>query len=383
MKNNCNFNSLKNDLKDKKQMVLFVGAGINYSEGKKVLWDDVINYLFKEALSRHVIEKDICGDDYEIIKKISGIDEILSKQDLDNNISIGEVMDRYKVQQYAMSELNSLIKASIVKSTLGKSYISFIQYFLYNQCNKIILKEAFERCYTLENRTKCEKREFYTLYQIARIIILCPFIKAVVSYNYDNFLKQAIDILWSKKEFYFTAEELEVLKHTRSKELRVTDISNSLYDCSLSETDLFIYHVHGFIQSPGEADVVADSKIVLSLEEYYEDSRNIHVWQTATQIHFLSHFTCIFAGLSLSDITTQRMLYYARHSGNDEKIYHICAYHSFSDKFKYMGAYRALMDMKFDFNRMYGLTPLFASEGYEKLYEDIGKIVNEIIVESK
>lgn len=35
MKNNCNFNSLKNDLKDKKQMVLFVGAGINYSEGKQ------------------------------------------------------------------------------------------------------------------------------------------------------------------------------------------------------------------------------------------------------------------------------------------------------------------------------------------------------------
>lgn len=381
MKNSYNFDLFKKDLEDRKQMVLFVGAGINYSKDVKILWDDVINYLFEKTLSRHVIGKNISTDDYCIIKKALGIDSILSNEEIENGLSIKEIKDRYRIQQNAMFELNPLIKASIVKSTLGDSYISFIQHYLYRQCNRTILQSAFNECYALNVEIKIENRRFYTLYQIARMIILCPFVKAVVTYNYDNYLRLAIDILWTQKDNFFTIEELDFINKKGRKNLVVSDISNNIYEHGLSEADLFIYHVHGYIPSPSEADSVSCNNIVLSLEEYYEDSRNVHTWQTATQLHFLSHYTCLFAGLSLSDITTQRMLYYTKHCGNEEKIYHICSYNP-PDDFTYKTAYHALMDMKYEFHSLYGLTPIFAADGYDNLYERIGNVINEILVKS-
>ena len=86
MKNNYNFDLFKRDLEDRKQMVLFVGAGINYSKDVKILWDDVINYLFEKTLSRHVIGKNISTDDYCIIKKALGIDSILSNEEIETGL---------------------------------------------------------------------------------------------------------------------------------------------------------------------------------------------------------------------------------------------------------------------------------------------------------
>lgn len=40
------------------------------------------------------------------------------------------------------------------------------------------------------------------------------------------------------------------------------------------------------------------------------------------------------------------------------------------------------MDMKYEFHSLYGLTPIFAADGYDNLYERIGNVINEILVKS-
>lgn len=58
------------------------------------------------------------------------------------------------------------------------------------------------------------------------MIILYPYIKAVVTYNYDNFLKEAISILLESREEYFTLDELERIG---KRNLVIQDVSGFVY----------------------------------------------------------------------------------------------------------------------------------------------------------
>lgn len=40
-----NFHNLKKDINSGKQLVLFLGAGVNFSKDVKLLWEDLINPL--------------------------------------------------------------------------------------------------------------------------------------------------------------------------------------------------------------------------------------------------------------------------------------------------------------------------------------------------
>ena len=83
-----------------------------------------------------------------------------------------------------------------------------------------------------------------------------------------------------------------------------------------------IYHPHGYIPSPSETENLDDCQIVLSLDEYCENIRDVFSWVNDTQVHLLSHYTGIMIGSSFSDLTTQRMMYYATMNGNNDKIYY-------------------------------------------------------------
>ncbi len=318
----CNFNSLKEDFQKKRRMALFVGAGINISPGVHLAWDDVLNNLFSTALYHIAMEKNLSNKDIELIKRANSIKTRISEE-MKGNISREEFENWYKLHKLAVAEFPAIVKASIIKNVLGNSYITTLQEYLYKDCNRYILKDAFEKYYRIGSSNRDDSNpHFHTLYQLARIIILSPSIKAIISYNYDNFLKYAIEILWREKEEYFTQDELEVIG--KDTQLNVRDISGLIYDDDFKENDRFIYHVHGYIQSPSEVGVSGENKIILSSDEFYEDIRNVYTWQSATQLHYLSHYTCIFAGSSISDITIQRMLYCAKQCGNNEKIYHLC-----------------------------------------------------------
>ena len=71
--NDPDFNAFKKDVEDRKQMILFVGAGINYSTGTRLLWVDVMHHLFCNALQYIAREKGIDDNTLKKLKALLGI----------------------------------------------------------------------------------------------------------------------------------------------------------------------------------------------------------------------------------------------------------------------------------------------------------------------
>ena len=372
--NEANLLQLAEDFKNGKRMVLFLGAGINLCdrtsiEGCKEIdlsWNGPLNGLFSEAFSLLSIGKGLSSEDRYIMQNL--ICDPNKKEALK-----GFSEENWEcLRSYASFEFPPLVQASIIKSVLGNNYIDSIRKHLYQQCDKYIMRKIFLKYYGLNSNLSGtgKSRPFYSLYQLARLIILHHPIIAVVTYNFDKFLTIAIDILRENKEEFFTEKEIERVRQDRT----VEDVFGS-YSHSSQERDVLpIYHIHGLIPPYNEYLPVKDNEIVLSMEEFYENTQNVYSWQTATQLHFLCHFTCLFLGSSLTDINTQRMIHYASKIGNDDKIYYL---HAVSKSMKeklsekeYM-SYLGLMNLKDTFYTQYGLTPIFDRNGYNHLYDTI------------
>ena len=68
-----NLSLLKQDLEQKKQMVLFVGAGINFTPGVDLSWNALLDYLFDATLRYLALEKDIPVKESMILREVSRI----------------------------------------------------------------------------------------------------------------------------------------------------------------------------------------------------------------------------------------------------------------------------------------------------------------------
>lgn len=373
-----NLSLLEKDLKAHKQIVLFVGAGINYSYKVNLLWEHLINHLFENALVRISMGKGLDGTEYSVLRQAFGIDSD-GLSNIPYNKSLHDITEILGLSKLAAGEFPLLVKASVIKSVLGESYLSFIQDYIYDKCSKKIIKESFEKCYTADtlNSSNSNEKLFHSLYQTARMIILCEDIKAVLTYNYDNFLSCAVSILLKDKEKYFIGKELAIVN---SRQINIKDVSGLSYEDCMTRDTIFIYHVHGYIPPPSEADDLSGRNIVMSLEEYHEYSMNdLAAWQTSTQLHFLSHYTCLFLGLSLSDITTQRLLHHVQKSGNMENLYQLYAYNdNRMGNSIFSKVHQAIVEMKMDFHLSYGLTPIVCTGSYEELYKSVADMVRDV-----
>ncbi|MCM1218482.1 MAG: SIR2 family protein [Lachnospiraceae bacterium] len=365
------FINLKRDIERGKQIVLFVGAGVNMTSSPAInlSWDSLLVDLFSNALRYLAIEKDIAAQELSIIRSA-----------IDRRCLIGSeklCKELFQLNADIDYEFSPLVKASLIKEILGNNYISSIQQFLYGQCSKELIRNNFFKAYTLQ---KCNNSDayhpFYTLYVIARFIILYPYVRAIVSYNYDNFLKVAINILLDNKEEFFTEDELERI---RMRNFAIQDISGMEYNQELKNGILPIYHVHGYIPSPSESFINDNNNIVLTMDEYHENEKNNYSWPTATQLHFLSHYTCILAGMSLTDPTPLRMLYHARQNGNDDKIYYLTASDAaHMEDEKYQRAYNSMRAIKNLCHSRCGLELIYNEIGYYQLYNELNKIIDNI-----
>lgn len=376
MSSDYNYNLLKKDIKEGKQIVLFVGAGINFCPKHRMLWSDIMRHLFKHALTSIACNKDINKDDLAQLKELFGIDNnaLLDKESIDSYLELYE---------YVQDEYPSVLQAYIVKRILGQRYISIIQEFLYKNCSTVLLREAFETNHSIKSKEKKKEIDYPCLFAIARLILLCPNIKAVVTYNYDNFLTQAIKILQESPGTYFNGKDkLLFNKRTNNGSLEVVDVYGDNYNSVIRSKTFPIYHVHGYIPSPTEIQNIDETSIVLSLDEFYDNVRNVYSWQTDTQMHLLSHYTCIFIGSSISDITIQRMLYYAQHYGNNENIYYFRA-HQIKQQLNehHKCIHKILDEIKNDFYNDYGLTTIYREDGYDKLYPYISALVDVLKTE--
>lgn len=376
--NKANLQQLAEDFKDRKRMVLFLGAGINLGDKIKLgnnkdidlSWDGLLHGLFAEAFSLLSIGKDFSSADREILQSL-----ISSKDGQETVEGFSEESWR-RLQSFASFEFPHLVQASIIKSVLGNNYIDSIRRHLYQQCDIYVMEEIFLKYYSVDANLSenSDAKPFYALYQLARLIILHHSIIAVVTYNFDKFLTMAIEILTKHRQKFFTLQEIASTSWDRT----VEDVFGSYSHSSQTKSILPIYHIHGLIPPYHEFLPVKDNEIVLSMEEFYENTQNVYSWQTATQLHFLCHFTCLFLGLSLTDINTQRMIHYASKIGNDDKIYYL---HAASKKMKEKlsadeyKSYLKLINLKDTFYTQYGLTSIFDKNGYNHLYDTIIKFV--------
>lgn len=366
-----NLSLLEKDIRDNKKIVLFVGAGINLG-GKganSVSWNGLLNSMFKDALSILSSEKGYS------LQERSRLESLLCSMSRNEKAEEHQhVWDSLYVT--VINEFPALVKASIVKSILGNNYIHTIRHQLYQYCDKEILRDTFLRYHSKNNNIAEQDLPFNSLFQIARFILLYEPIVAVVTYNYDKFLTMAVEVLWENKNIFFDEKEiLKISDNERLKHgLRIEDIYGTNNHSQQDNYILPIYHIHGYIPPFTEVFPIEGNEIVLSMEEYYDNVRNIYSWQTATQLHFLCHFTCMFIGHSLSDINPQRMVRYASTIGNDEKIYYLHASTNNSMKENCEKDYRSylhLMNIKDSFYTHYGLTPIFEQGGYAELYNHL------------
>lgn len=282
-----NMSSLKKDMKEGKQVVLFLGAGINYSPQKHLLWNDVLSKFLHDAIP---------------LLNLPPTDVV----DLQHGLSLNN------------EEFTTETKVSVIKNLLGGSYVPLLQNIIYNECNHDILKNACDKY--LKNDANIKNTDFYTLFSVAEFILNNDNIKAVVTYNYDNFLTEAITLLQQNK-----ASRATITERWNENTFHPIDFYSGWTDEPFLTSTFLIYHIHGYIQPPVALVPNKRNKVVMSLEEFYDNAKEVFSWQTATQIHFLTHYTCIYIGTSFNDMTMQRMQYFADIEHNNESIYYLTA----------------------------------------------------------
>lgn len=291
-----NIDELLKDIRENKAIALFLGAGTDITS--------------------------VYPDNTEYDKLRKGLNPELDNPSVKltwENL-LAELIDAACIEEEEIKSLKGLtsspLKAAILKNRMGDSYIPIIQNWLYARCNRKTLLDSYEYFNKYKKNpsvVNLKKVPFGTLFVIADLILRQKSVRAVITQNYNNFLSEAIRILLEKDGNSYCESR---------RDLNPLDVYSGWKEESNNENSFFIYHIHGFIPPPSEMLPAIDSNhIVLSDEEFYQLSQNVFSWQNASQLHFLTHHTCIILGLSLDDMTTARLLRHANIENNSEKVY--------------------------------------------------------------
>ena len=338
---------LEDDFKKGHSIVLFLGTGVNMGvRGIDYSWNALLNHLLRYATSQ------VTHRGEEVMAKMlqSSVSELIK-----NDASLEDLKEQVAIDSIFPRE----VKSTIVKQTIGnESFVKLIQDFLYRQMNREKLEKA-ANAFIIDlknNGPKLERHiDFFSLFSVVDLILRNRNIRAVVTQNYDQFLCDAMNKMKDDRVYRHYVEGRNVV---------VRDISPSAIcdwkgQTKFTYDGINIYHVHGFIPRYEEIQAPKNNRIVLSMDEFYEDSRNVYSWQIASQLHFLSQYTCIFCGLSLDDYTNQRLLHYVKgkHHGN---LYYLTAGSDDS---------RVKDRIKNEFHEKNGLTVLYDENGFKHLYK--------------
>ena len=102
----------------------------------------------------------------------------------------------------------------------------------------------------------------------------------IITYNYDTLLEQRM-----------TKDEIRNMP---------VDGQNKRV-----KNKLPVMHVHGVIHPE---DTGCDKNVVLSEDEYHQLYRDSYHWANVAQLYALTHTTCVFVGLSMTDPSLRRLL---------------------------------------------------------------------------
>lgn len=360
-----NWEKLEDDFKSERSVVLFLGAGIDFGapHGIDYSWDALLNHLLEYAVMLLMppddTGKQMANTMSSSAKKL--INDMLCEFD-NKDISKEKLLNLAEQIDFD-TKFPRDVKSTIVKQTLGNEvYVRLIQDFLYGKMEKNeIIASGKEYIAYINNKTDT-KPSFFSLFSIADLILRNRNIRAVVTQNYDQFLCEAICVLQDDPDY----NDLVMSKHQKVGHIIPNTICEWKRQSDFNYDHINIYHVHGFIPRYDEIQAPKNNRIVLSLDEFYEDSRNVYSWQIASQLHFLSQYTCLFCGLSFDDYTNQRLLHYVKgkHHGN---LYYVTA-NCGDDK-------NIITDnIKNVFHEKNGLTVLYDEQGFYHIYKLLGEL---------
>ncbi len=248
--------SLVRFLKTSTGFVLFVGSGINY--GYVPLWKQLCSNLLDVSLPLLISPN---GPDPRKIKK-----------------QIEQSYDIYNLP-------------FLVKSLIGDRYSGLLRNIIYENYR------GPYQVHQINKNAPSQKVEDTTLYQVVKLCQL-PTVKAVVTYNYDTLLEDALRVETDGRDFVSIVDnhEIESNMPTLGREL----------------VTLPIYHVHGFLPRRNDINYPVNCEVVLAMDEYLNSFRQQDSWNNTTQIFFLRNHPCLFIGTSLKDINMLRHLFSTR-----------------------------------------------------------------------
>ena len=393
-----NFKLLVDDIAQDKSIVLFCGAGINCTNKVRLSWPDLIDRPFNLALD-HIARENQFNEDIRYILK--DIFKLQNERDC---------LPEYILQlrELAINEFPYEIRSAILKSVHGKEYIPLLQEYIYSQCSKKNIRTSFYYYYSKDNYHTNEHSKdkfelyvdlnnniprFHTLFILAKFILLYDKLEAIVTYNYDNFLSDAINILADNPKNFFFKSEYDKLKqkwgidNDGKLNVEVIDIYGKTYNETITKNKVAIFHVHGFIPPIDGSKKCDSSSIILSQDEYCETLSDIQTWQNSTQIHYLCHCTCLFVGSSMTDLTIKRMINFAKENGNEENIYNmdLCPEFpirekgqddkEFLEKYIQSTGKAILSKLKSEYLADLGIKSISYIGNYDSLYNEFGRVI--------
>jgi len=170
-------------------------------------------------------------------------------------------------------------------------------------------------------------------------------VRHVVTYNFDNALERC-------------------LKRRGRPTFSVVHSSRS-YPANM-DSDIHIYHPHGFIPHPEDdpVGVVAEEPVVFSERDYHHHFMDPGHWANVMQLQHLMHRTVLFIGVSLADPNMRRLLDQAK-SRTEGGVRHVAIQKDKGD-----------LDLNFMMeadHRSLGVAPLWVSR-----FEDIPTLFAEL-----
>jgi hypothetical protein len=385
-----NLKKLKDDFEKGTKFTLFVGAGLNASKNVKLLWNDLIKQSCGYSFRRIGNNLSMNYSEINYLLQLLGVENV----DIDDIISGDAGTQHEQIEKfirhkdYATTHLPVEVQVSIIKTLLGDSYIPFLQDYLYSQCNKRKIHRAFEHYKLKHNHTSNPDRELYTLYVVARMILLNPQIESVISYNYDNFLSEAACYLIKHANDFFTSEEIKFLSKRYKLEsteklydvVPVVDYGTQNMCVKKKEWSIVpIYHVHGYIPSPDEEQYINAPKIILSMDEYCSTMRGDVDGSIAIQEQAIVTSNSLFVGLSVTDLSTKRILSLASENRRKNSIYILDAYYRNSHDSS-RNIVSILRQIKNSYLESLGASFIDCDRGFEYLFDEIATIKDRTII---
>lgn len=337
--------TLKDSFRKGERFVLFVGAGQNGGVNVNLLWNQLIKEISGSSFRILLKEMGTSSSDLHDVMTAFGLEENPNKK-----VS-KELID------YISNHFPIEIQVSMIKGLMKDHYIYSLQNQLYRECNYNIIKKSFIDIYSnksnppadfvhLKENAEKNKKELYTLFIIARMILLNPQIESVITYNFDNFIRKAVKVLLKYPDKFFNKNEIEFLKKrfrlktccdeelALADSVKIVDFHDNNIDRpkTLSLNSVPVYHVHGYIPDPSEEEITKSPNIVMALEDFIEQQTNGLSWQDAVQVEAFRNSNVIFIGCSMTDLTMKRMINFAHARGYSNKVFVLDAINPLSTK---------------------------------------------------